>query len=92
MAATDGDDDGAIHGDDMNRAFPVVFVGVGARWSSRSRLVVELADRRRHRGAGSPTCEGAATPIFSAGRGSSRQRVTAATRSQIGTCGASRAR
>jgi hypothetical protein len=31
LAATDGDDDGAIHGDDVNRAFRAVFVGVVAR-------------------------------------------------------------
>jgi len=31
LAAADGDDDGAIHGDDVNRAFRVAFVGVVAR-------------------------------------------------------------
>jgi hypothetical protein len=31
LAAADGDDDGAIHGDDVNRAFRAVFVGVVAR-------------------------------------------------------------
>jgi hypothetical protein len=31
LAATDGDDDGAIHGDDVNRAIRAVFVGVVAR-------------------------------------------------------------
>ena len=31
LAAADGDDDGAIHGDDVNRAFRAAFVGVVAR-------------------------------------------------------------
>ena len=31
MAAADGNDDGAIHGDDVNRAFQAAFVGVVAR-------------------------------------------------------------
>jgi hypothetical protein len=31
LAAADGDDDGAIHGDDVNRAFQAAFVGVVAR-------------------------------------------------------------
>ncbi|WP_219420408.1 hypothetical protein [Pseudonocardia nigra] len=33
LPATDGDDDGVVHGDDVNRAFRAVFVGVVARWS-----------------------------------------------------------
>jgi hypothetical protein len=61
LAAADGDDDGAIHGDDVNRAFRAAFVGVVARWSSRCRVVVgEVPGRRRHGGAGLRTCEGAA--------------------------------
>jgi hypothetical protein len=61
LAAADGDDDGAIHGDDVNRAFQAAFVGVVARWSSRCRVVVgEVPGRRRHGGAGLRTCEGAA--------------------------------
>src|SRR5215207_4882555 len=61
LAAVDGDDDGAIHGDDVNRAFRAVFVGVVARWSSRCRVVVgEVPGRRRHGGAGLRTCEDAA--------------------------------
>jgi hypothetical protein len=31
VAAADGDDDGAIHGDDVNRAYRTAFVGVVAR-------------------------------------------------------------
>jgi hypothetical protein len=31
LAAADGDDDGAIHGDDVNRAYRAAFVGVVAR-------------------------------------------------------------
>ena len=31
LPAADGDDDGAIHGDDVNRAFWAAFVGVVAR-------------------------------------------------------------
>jgi uncharacterized protein YqjF (DUF2071 family) len=61
LAAADGDDDGAIHGDDVNRAFQAAFVGGVARWSSRCRVVVgEVPGRRRHGGAGLRTCEGAA--------------------------------
>jgi len=61
LAAADGDDDGAIHGDDVNRAFRAAFVGVVARWSSRCRVVVgEVPGRRRHGGAGVRTCEDAA--------------------------------
>jgi hypothetical protein len=61
LAAADGDDDGAIHGDDVNRAFQAAFVGVVARWSSRCRVVVgEVPGRRRHGGAGLRTCEDAA--------------------------------
>jgi hypothetical protein len=61
LAAADGDDDGAIHGDDVNRAYRAAFVGVVARWSSWCRVVVgEVPGRRRHGGAGLRTCEGAA--------------------------------
>jgi len=61
MTAADGDDDGAIHDADVNRAFRAVFVGVVARWSPRCRVVVgEVPERGRHGGAGSRTCEGAA--------------------------------
>ena len=31
LAAADGDDDGAIHGDDVNRAYRAAFVGVVTR-------------------------------------------------------------
>jgi len=61
VLAADGDDDGAIHGDDVNRAFRAAFVGVVARWSSRCRVVVgDVPGRRRHGGAGLRTCEDAA--------------------------------
>jgi hypothetical protein len=61
MPATVGEDDGAIHGEDVNRTFRAAFVGVVARWSSRCPvLVVEVADRRRHGGARSRTGEDAA--------------------------------
>ena len=44
LPAPHGDDDGVVHGDDVNRTFRAVFVGVVARWSARRRaVVVELA-------------------------------------------------
>jgi len=60
LAAADGDDDGAIHGDDVKRAFRAVFVGVVARWSARCRVAVGEVPGRRHGGAGVRTCEDAA--------------------------------
>jgi hypothetical protein len=64
MIAHDGDSDGAIHGDDVNRAFRAVFVSVVARLPLRCRVVVgEVPGRRRlrrHGGAGLRTCEDAA--------------------------------
>ena len=61
LAAADGDDDGAIHGDDVNRACRAAFVGVVARWSSWCRVVVgEVPGCRRYGGAGLRTCEDAA--------------------------------
>ena len=44
LPAAHGDDDGAVQGDDVKRAFRAVFVVMVARWSSRCRVVVvELA-------------------------------------------------
>src|SRR3954451_17575554 len=61
LAAAHGDDDGAIHGDDVNRAYRAAFVDVVARWSSWCRVVVgDVPGRRRHGGAGLRTCEDAA--------------------------------